>query len=175
MNKLFFQVSWCQRSTERRKLLKKRTTCGATDATPSRIPRPALIWRETTPLWYTSASTTNASAWYVISRKIQFFPLLKLWFVLQVKRYSYTTSTENMTSTPKLWGLERNCTSKCEPGCIVIGERTKLYACTSCCEKSLCNSGTGNANELVTKELEFFFALSLQLLLAYALKPSSWH
>lgn len=58
-----------------------------------------------------------------------------------VKRYSYSTTTENSTyPTKRLWSLQRNCTNKCEPGCIVIGERTKLYACTVCCENSLCNT-----------------------------------
>lgn len=61
----------------------------------------------------------------------------------QTKRFSYTTSTENTTSEPRLFSLERNCTSKCEPGCIIIGERTKLYACTECCEANLCNTGNG--------------------------------
>ncbi|XP_077297313.1 uncharacterized protein LOC143919029 [Arctopsyche grandis] len=62
-----------------------------------------------------------------------------------VKRFSYTTSNENSTSTEKMWSLERNCTKHCEPGCIVIGERTKIYACTSCCNSALCNNGTGRA------------------------------
>ncbi|XP_046963372.1 uncharacterized protein LOC124532504 [Vanessa cardui] len=63
--------------------------------------------------------------------------------VCMVKRFSYTTSTENSTTALKMWALERNCTKHCEPGCIVIGERTKLYACTSCCTTSLCNYGSG--------------------------------
>ncbi|KAF9800468.1 hypothetical protein SFRURICE_013020 [Spodoptera frugiperda] len=62
---------------------------------------------------------------------------------VHVKRFSFTTSTENSTTLPKMWALERNCTKHCEPGCIVIGERTKLYACTSCCTTSLCNYGSG--------------------------------
>ncbi|XP_037964032.2 uncharacterized protein LOC105393123 isoform X2 [Plutella xylostella] len=62
--------------------------------------------------------------------------------VCMVKRFSYTTSTENSTTALKMWALERNCTKHCEPGCIVIGERTKLYACTSCCTSSLCNYGS---------------------------------
>lgn len=66
-------------------------------------------------------------------------------FVCMIKRFSYTTSNENTTSSPKMWSLERKCGVNCEPGCIVIGERTKLYACTSCCEISLCNSGRGDA------------------------------
>ncbi|XP_037953435.1 uncharacterized protein LOC119683723 isoform X2 [Teleopsis dalmanni] len=66
-------------------------------------------------------------------------------FICMVKRFSYTLSTENSTSSPKMWSLNRRCTVVCEPGCIVIGERTKLYACTSCCEKSLCNTGRGAA------------------------------
>ena len=71
-----------------------------------------------------------------------------------------------------MWGLERNCTNKCEPGCIVIGERTKLYSCTSCCEKSLCNTGTARAADLSLKELEFLLALVLQILLTFTLYPS---
>lgn len=62
-------------------------------------------------------------------------------FICMVQRYSYTTSTENATSKPRMWSLERKCTEKCEPGCIIIGERTKLYACVSCCETTLCNKG----------------------------------
>ncbi|XP_058799293.1 uncharacterized protein LOC131668848 [Phymastichus coffea] len=89
-----------------------------------------------------------------------------------VKRFSYTTSTENMTSQPMVWGYERNCTNKCEPGCIVIGERTKLYACTSCCDKSLCNTGNGTSNEFILKELEFILALILQIVLTFTLYPS---
>lgn len=41
------------------------------------------------------------------------------------------------------WSLERRCANNCEAGCIVIGERTKLYACTDCCNSSYCNSGKG--------------------------------
>ncbi|PSN50457.1 hypothetical protein C0J52_04933 [Blattella germanica] len=62
-----------------------------------------------------------------------------------VKNFSYHTISENMTTRKNLWSLQRNCTNKCEPGCIVIGERTKLYACTACCEKSLCNVGNTGA------------------------------
>jgi hypothetical protein len=59
----------------------------------------------------------------------------------QVKRYSYSTATENSTYPVKrLWSLQRNCTNKCESGCIVIGERTKLHVCTACCEKFICNT-----------------------------------
>ena len=63
-------------------------------------------------------------------------------FTLQVKRYSYSIINGNTTSPPvkRLWSLQRNCTNKCEPGCIVIGERTKLYACTVCCGTYLCNT-----------------------------------
>lgn len=62
-------------------------------------------------------------------------------YTCMVQRFSYTTSTENSTSSPKMWSLERKCTAHCESGCIVIGERTKLYACTSCCKTPFCNSG----------------------------------
>ncbi|KOB74510.1 Uncharacterized protein OBRU01_09154, partial [Operophtera brumata] len=65
--------------------------------------------------------------------------------VCMVKRYSYTTSNENTTTAVKMWALERNCTKHCEPGCIIIGERTKLYACTSCCTDDLCNYDSASA------------------------------
>lgn len=66
-------------------------------------------------------------------------------FTCMVQKFSYTTSTENTTSAPKMWSLERKCAANCESGCIVIGERTKLYACTSCCKTSYCNTGKGRA------------------------------
>ncbi|XP_058834169.1 uncharacterized protein LOC131691633 [Topomyia yanbarensis] len=63
-------------------------------------------------------------------------------FICMVKQFSYTTHTSNSNvSEPKLWSLERKCINTCEPGCIIIGERTKLYACTSCCSGALCNIG----------------------------------
>ncbi|XP_075215097.1 uncharacterized protein LOC142320983 [Lycorma delicatula] len=68
-----------------------------------------------------------------------------------VKRYSYTTSTENSTSVQRMWSIERNCTNRCEPGCITIGERTKLYACTSCCDTSFCNTDRGASVEAKSK------------------------
>lgn len=63
-----------------------------------------------------------------------------------VQRFSYTYSTENMTSGLKMWSLQRKCSKTCEPSCIVIGERVKLFACTSCCNASLCNTGNGSAS-----------------------------
>ncbi|XP_014220219.1 uncharacterized protein LOC106648066 [Trichogramma pretiosum] len=91
--------------------------------------------------------------------------------ICMVKRFSYTTSTENSTSQPKMWGMERNCTNKCEEGCIVIGERTKLYACTTCCEKNYCNTGNGQSADYVINDVEFFLAVLLQFILAKALSP----
>ncbi|XP_034952486.1 uncharacterized protein [Chelonus insularis] len=92
--------------------------------------------------------------------------------ICMVKRYSFTTSTENSTSEPMMWALERNCTNKCEPGCIIIGERTKIHACTACCEKSFCNTGKGTAADLTTREIGFYLALVLQVLLTVTLYPA---
>lgn len=66
-------------------------------------------------------------------------------FTCMVQKFSYTTSTENTTSLAKMWSLERGCASNCEAGCIIIGERTKLYACTSCCKTAYCNTDKGLA------------------------------
>jgi len=62
-----------------------------------------------------------------------------------VKRFSYT---ENATSPSSIWSIERNCSSKCEPGCLILGERTKLYVCTSCCSQPSCNVGNGSFSHL---------------------------
>lgn len=81
-------------------------------------------------------------------------------FICMVKRFSYTTSTENTTQPQKMWSLERKCTNVCEAGCIVIGERTKLYACTSCCEtNSLCNIGKGSASNLNIQKFKYTLPL----------------
>lgn len=82
-------------------------------------------------------------------------------FICIIKKFSYTTSTENATSSPKLWSLERNCTANCESGCIIIGERTKLYACTSCCNSSYCNSGTGQSFRLLPSWLSIVLVILL--------------
>uniref|UniRef100_A0A182N993 Uncharacterized protein n=1 Tax=Anopheles dirus TaxID=7168 RepID=A0A182N993_9DIPT len=93
-------------------------------------------------------------------------------FICMVKQFSYTTSTENSTSTPKLWSLERRCISSCEAGCIIIGERTKLYACTSCCEKSLCNTGKAHSTNPIAhfRRTSTTLALGTLVLLSVA-KP----
>ncbi|XP_035916840.1 uncharacterized protein LOC118514242 [Anopheles stephensi] len=94
-------------------------------------------------------------------------------FICMVKQFSYTTSTENSTSTPKLWSLERRCISSCEAGCIIIGERTKLYACTSCCEKSLCNTGKAHSTNPMAhfRRTSTTLALGLLVVLCVA-KPT---
>ncbi|KAG1658554.1 Calcium uptake protein 1, mitochondrial [Nymphon striatum] len=51
-----------------------------------------------------------------------------------VKRLSYYSNQEDKPK--KLWALERNCSAKCVDGCVVIGERTKLFVCTTCCHDS---------------------------------------
>lgn len=80
-----------------------------------------------------------------------------------VKRYSYTTSNESTTSGQQLWSLERNCSGKCEDGCIVIGERIKIYACQACCESPLCNVSNGSDRRSSTPSfvvcLAFLFLL----------------
>ena len=58
--------------------------------------------------------------WNLPPKGIQLIKILPL---IQVKRYSYT---ENATSPLALWYIERNCSAKCEPGCLILGERTKV-------------------------------------------------
>ncbi|RZB40790.1 uncharacterized protein BDFB_009942 [Asbolus verrucosus] len=83
----------------------------------------------------------------------------------QVRRISMSTSTDEITGKPKMWLLQRNCSETCEPGCIVIGERTKLHSCITCCdEKNFCNAGSG----CVAFELGFWnLYLPLVVILQY--------
>lgn len=39
------------------------------------------------------------------------------------------------------FSLNRTCVAGCSPSCVVIGDRTKIHSCTSCCTSSLCNIG----------------------------------
>ena len=69
--------------------------------------------------------------------------------------------TENFTLSQRLWSLERKCShQKCEPGCLVIGERTKLHSCISCCNESLCNTNN-SVNEPQLFFYNFFLLHSL--------------
>lgn len=101
-------------------------------------------------------------------------------FTCMVQKFSYTTSTENATSSQKLWSLERKCASNCESGCIVIGERTKLYACTSCCKTPYCNTDRGAAKLSTTPKnpietiLISIFIMTIAKLLASSNHYDCW-
>ncbi|XP_017773379.1 PREDICTED: uncharacterized protein LOC108560370 [Nicrophorus vespilloides] len=87
--------------------------------------------------------------------------------ICQVKTITISSSTEDTTGQPKLWLLQRNCTKTCEPVCVIIGERTKLRACTTCCETSFCNLGNGaNAPRIVgdLRILIFMLLITLRVL-----------
>lgn len=105
-------------------------------------------------------------------------------FICMVQKFSYTTSTENATSSARMWSLERKCAAACEAGCIVIGERTKLYACTSCCRTSYCNIDRGGAkystrpaHPVETVLISLFVMTLAKFLLAEPMLPNfdCWH
>lgn len=101
-------------------------------------------------------------------------------FICMVQKFSYTTSTENATSSAKMWSLERKCAANCEAGCIVIGERTKLYACTSCCRTAYCNTDKGAAKITTTPKnpvetlLITMFVMTVAKLLASPNQYDCW-
>lgn len=81
-----------------------------------------------------------------------------------VRRFSYTMSDKNTTTEKRLWNIQRHCSNHCENSCIIIGERTKLYACQSCCDKNLCNVGAGESRvEIFKFSLIFFLIFNLIL------------
>ena len=99
-------------------------------------------------------------------------------FICMVQKFSYTTSTENATSSQKLWSLERRCASNCEAGCIVIGERTKLYACTSCCKTSYCNTDKGAAKLSTTPNNQFetlFISIFIMIIAKLLATPNQYN
>jgi len=63
----------------------------------------------------------------------------------------------------KFWAVERKCVKECVEGCFVLGERTKLSLCTTCCSTNYCN--VGNTSSERCHILSLFFALSLYLFL----------
>ncbi|XP_042232608.1 uncharacterized protein LOC121873257 isoform X1 [Homarus americanus] len=54
----------------------------------------------------------------------------RIWYVVE-------TGAEEMD-----FSVNRTCASVCNPSCMVIGDRTKIYSCTSCCSESYCNTGS---------------------------------
>ncbi|KAK3892013.1 hypothetical protein Pcinc_004138 [Petrolisthes cinctipes] len=44
------------------------------------------------------------------------------------------------------FSVNRDCARECFPHCIVIGDRTKIYSCMSCCTESFCNTGSSAAS-----------------------------
>ena len=50
----------------------------------------------------------------------------------QVRRYSFTRIERNGSQWMHFWGLRRYCAKQCEPGCVVMGQRTKIHVCTNC-------------------------------------------
>ncbi|XP_053213441.1 uncharacterized protein LOC128396837 [Panonychus citri] len=65
-----------------------------------------------------------------------------------VTRIEYEKSDHTGTI---FWALERKCSSSCIQGCIILGERTRLHYCSSCCSDDLCNT-----NSLSIKLMETF-------------------
>ncbi|XP_015784254.1 uncharacterized protein LOC107361841 [Tetranychus urticae] len=56
-----------------------------------------------------------------------------------VTRIEYENSDHTGTV---FWALERKCSSSCIQGCIILGERTRLHYCSSCCSDDLCNTNS---------------------------------
>lgn len=110
--------------------------------------------------------SVNVQCVYVMINYGELFILCNLFwtrqikFILfQVKTYSYVvTGIRNATNTPKLWFMERSCVNKCENGCIVIGERTKLFSCISCCSVPLCNV-MDKCSKIITYNVLYYIVL----------------
>ena len=64
----------------------------------------------------------------------------------QVQVYK-TTSTENASAAQveRIWSVQRQCAEDCDPGCLIVGESTKIIKCVSCCSEDLCNFADGAA------------------------------
>lgn len=54
----------------------------------------------------------------------------RIWYVVEVGAEARNLS------------VNRTCATDCSPSCVVIGDRTKIHSCTSCCTTSYCNIGS---------------------------------
>ncbi|XP_045616176.1 uncharacterized protein [Procambarus clarkii] len=83
------------------------------------------------------------------------------------------------------FGVNRTCAAVCNPSCMVIGDRTKIYSCTSCCSESYCNTGS-SASPRHSSSTQLLLAALLAALmptltsalvpiLTMALRPTSTH
>jgi len=63
--------------------------------------------------------------------------------VCSVRKFAFSVSNGTGHAPMKTFAVKRNCTAedKCVPGCVVMGERTRIYVCSTCCKKDLCNTG----------------------------------
>ncbi|XP_022669098.1 uncharacterized protein LOC111253643 [Varroa destructor] len=52
----------------------------------------------------------------------------------------YRLDTSDQATGVRTHSIERACANKCEPDCVVVGERHKLHLCTSCCNETFCNT-----------------------------------
>ncbi|CAG2168326.1 unnamed protein product [Oppiella nova] len=49
----------------------------------------------------------------------------------------------------KFWAIQRKCVQHCQDGCFVLGERTKLSLCTTCCTTNYCNVGNTGTEPMI--------------------------
>jgi len=72
--------------------------------------------------------------------------------VCMVRKFAFSQSNGTGHSGMKTFAVKRNCTEKkkCENGCVVMGERTRIYVCSTCCTTPLCNIGNGAAKMFET-------------------------
>ncbi|ODN01029.1 hypothetical protein Ocin01_05649 [Orchesella cincta] len=80
-----------------------------------------------------------------------------------VKKFAFTSTYGNGTTSPmKTFSIKRNCSKKCEDGCVVMGERTRLYVCSQCCSTPLCNVGSGSSSvHLIDNSFQYFHLTSV--------------
>lgn len=59
----------------------------------------------------------------------------------QVKRNWIITTKKDGVKEEKNFSITRSCTRTCDDFCIVLGDRTKIHSCQSCCTTPNCNTG----------------------------------
>ncbi|XP_064104490.1 uncharacterized protein LOC135214290 [Macrobrachium nipponense] len=77
----------------------------------------------------------------------------RIWYVVETKRGEETV----------VFSVNRNCSAECSPTCIVIGDRTKIHSCTSCCTESHCNTDNSSSSRQTSNFLLLMSALMVAI------------
>ncbi|XP_066987995.1 sericin-2 isoform X2 [Macrobrachium rosenbergii] len=98
----------------------------------------------------TNSTTVDAK---VCDPDEKFCSVRRIWYVVETKKGEETV----------VFSVNRNCSAECTPNCMVIGDRTKIHSCTSCCTESHCNTDNSSSSRQTSNFLLLMSALMVAI------------